>query len=199
MTDQDVKDYYELLQISPNADPDTVTRVFRLLAQRYHPDHPETGNEGRFREILEAYGVLNDPVQRAQYDVLYGLQRRDRWRLVAEGAQVAGDFAAERQIRFFTLEILYSRRRLEPHRPGLLLPDIADLLGCPVEHLEFTVWYLVQKGLAAKSDQAMFSITAGGVDVLEEQRLFQVRNPMRQLSEGSERRTGQERRHTPRV
>ena len=38
-------DYYEVLQISPNADPDTVTRVFRLLARRLHPDQAETGNE----------------------------------------------------------------------------------------------------------------------------------------------------------
>lgn len=199
MNDQDVKDYYELLQISPNADHDTVTRVFRLLAQRYHPDHPETGNEERFREILEAYGVLNDPVQRAQFDVLYGLQRRDRWRLVAEGAQVAGDYAAERQTRLMLLDILYTRRRLEPHRPGLLLPDLADLLGRPIEHLEFTSWYLVQKGLATRSDQSQLSITVAGVDVLEEHRLVQGRSPMRQLSEGADRRTGDERRQTPRV
>ena len=32
-------DYYEVLQISPNADPDTVHRVYRLLAQRFHPDN----------------------------------------------------------------------------------------------------------------------------------------------------------------
>ena len=71
-------DYYELLQISPNADPDTVTRVFRLLAQRYHPDHPDTGNESMFREILSAYAVLSDPEKRASYDVHHGAIRRDR-------------------------------------------------------------------------------------------------------------------------
>ena len=36
-------DYYETLQISPNADPDTIHRVYRLLAQRFHPDTQETG------------------------------------------------------------------------------------------------------------------------------------------------------------
>ena len=40
-----VVDYYEILQISPNAEPETVHRVFRLLAQRCHPDNAETGNE----------------------------------------------------------------------------------------------------------------------------------------------------------
>ena len=62
-------DYYEALQISPNADPDTIQRVFRLLAQRFHPDNQETGNESRFRLLHEAYVTLNDPEKRAQYDV----------------------------------------------------------------------------------------------------------------------------------
>src|SRR4051794_41349659 len=59
-------DYYEALQISPNADPDTIQRVFRLLAQRFHPDNQETGDEGRFRLLHEAYLTLNDPERRAQ-------------------------------------------------------------------------------------------------------------------------------------
>ena len=41
-------DYYELLQISPKAEPDTIHRVFRLLAQRFHPDNQETGSEAAF-------------------------------------------------------------------------------------------------------------------------------------------------------
>ena len=44
-------DYYEVLQISPNAEPETVHRVFRLLAQRFHPDNAETGNEAQFRTL----------------------------------------------------------------------------------------------------------------------------------------------------
>ena len=35
--------YYELLQINPNAEPDTIHRVFRFLAARFHPDNPESG------------------------------------------------------------------------------------------------------------------------------------------------------------
>jgi curved DNA-binding protein CbpA len=58
-------DHYETLQISPNADPDTIHRVYRLLAQRYHPDNQETGDEKRFREINEAYAVLSDASNRA--------------------------------------------------------------------------------------------------------------------------------------
>ncbi len=47
-------DYYERLQISANAEPDTIHRVYRLLAPRFHPDNLETGDESRFRSITEA-------------------------------------------------------------------------------------------------------------------------------------------------
>ena len=37
-----------------------------MLAQRYHPDNKDTGDERRFREIQEAYSVLTDPEKRAR-------------------------------------------------------------------------------------------------------------------------------------
>ena len=40
-----VADYYEVLRIIPKADPDMIHRVYRLLAQRYHPDNTATGDE----------------------------------------------------------------------------------------------------------------------------------------------------------
>ena len=62
-------DHYETLQINANAEPETVHRVYRLLAQRYHPDNKDTGDATRFRALTEAYEVLSDPEQRAKYDV----------------------------------------------------------------------------------------------------------------------------------
>ena len=44
MPTNNTADHYEVLQISPNAEPDTVHRVYRLLAQRLHPDNAQTGN-----------------------------------------------------------------------------------------------------------------------------------------------------------
>ena len=38
--------------------------VYRLLAQRFHPDNHETGSEAKFRQIHEAYSVLSDPEKR---------------------------------------------------------------------------------------------------------------------------------------
>ena len=38
------QDYYEVLQLSPKADQETIDRVYRMLVKRYHPDNQETGN-----------------------------------------------------------------------------------------------------------------------------------------------------------
>jgi DnaJ-class molecular chaperone len=61
-------DYYEVLQISPNADSETIHRVYRMMATRFHPDNPRTGNTEAFLLLKRAYQVLADPEQRAQYD-----------------------------------------------------------------------------------------------------------------------------------
>ena len=41
-------DYYEFLQISPNAQPVTITRVYRFLASRLHPDNPANSATRKF-------------------------------------------------------------------------------------------------------------------------------------------------------
>jgi curved DNA-binding protein CbpA len=160
-------DYYEILQISPNAEPETVHRVFRLLAQRYHPDNADTGNEAHFRTLNEAYRVLSDPEQRARYDIVHTRVRQERWRLVASGADSENNFDAERGIRLTVLEVLYTRRRLELDSPGLSPLDLEKLTGRAREHLEFTIWYLVQKKFVTRSDGAMLQITVEGVEYLE--------------------------------
>src|SRR5580765_6002606 len=61
-------DHYEVLQISPNADSETIRRVYRMQAQRFHPDNLDTGNAETFRRISDAYEVLIDPQRRSAYD-----------------------------------------------------------------------------------------------------------------------------------
>ena len=161
-------DFYETLQISPSAEPDTVHRVYRLLAQRYHPDNAETGNAGRFKQIAEAYRVLGDPAERARYDAVYGRQREARWRLANMSNIADADFDGELQMRIAVLEVLCTKRRTEPEAPALFQNEIEKLTGSPREHLEFTIWYLVQKKLVQRTDSSMLAVTADGIDWLEE-------------------------------
>ncbi len=157
-----------MLQISPNADLDTVQRVYRLLAQRFHPDNTETGDATRFRHVHDAYAVLSDPEKRAQYDIVHHRQTQDRWRLVSTGAQTEDSFEGERLARLTVLEVLYARRRLEPREPGIFDLDFESVLGQPREHLEFTFWYLLAKNLVRRGDQSRLLITPEGVDYLEQ-------------------------------
>ncbi len=64
------RDYYEVLGVSRNASPDDIKRAFRKLAAKYHPDaNPGDGTaEEQFKEINEAYQVLQDPEKRSRYD-----------------------------------------------------------------------------------------------------------------------------------
>src|SRR5450759_3405740 len=62
------RDYYEVLQISRKADIETIHRVYRMMATRFHPDNPITGNTETFLLLKRAYNVLADPQRRAIYD-----------------------------------------------------------------------------------------------------------------------------------
>ena len=48
-------DYYEVMQVSQRAESATISRVFRHLAKRYHPDNQETGNRELFDQLAEAW------------------------------------------------------------------------------------------------------------------------------------------------
>src|SRR6266496_2706165 len=168
MPEDRTEDYYDVLQVSPSAEPETIIRVYRMLAQRYHPDNQKTGNDSRFRAITEAYTILSDPEKRARYDVGYQQQRKDRWRLVANGAQVENDFEMEQIVRLTVLEALYTKRRLEPTSPGIPYREFEGLTSRPREHLEFTVWYLLQKKFVEYDDKMRMHLTVEGAEYLEQ-------------------------------
>lgn len=65
-----MKDYYQILEITPEAGEEEIRRSYRRLAMQYHPDrNPDKPDaEEKFKEIAEAYGVLTDSVKRRQYD-----------------------------------------------------------------------------------------------------------------------------------
>ena len=95
MSSTDFVDYYELLQVSPSADEDTIQRVFRHLAKKFHPDHAQSPDEEKFRQLVEAHRVLTNPEARAGYDATYQEYWNRKWKLVSE----SGDSKAFNQDR----------------------------------------------------------------------------------------------------
>ena len=164
-------DLYEILQISPNADIETIERVYRLLAKRYHPDNPQTGDLERFRVITDAYYIIHDPEKRAAYDVQYEGERAVQWQIFGETSP-SDDIETDRRIQQGILSLLYTRRRREPANPEMGSVEIERLLGVPEQHLEFHIWYLKEKGWIERSDTGKFAISVSGVEAVIEKNLF---------------------------
>ena len=160
-------DYYELLQLSPNADVETIERVFRHLAQKYHPDHAESANKDRFVQILEAHQVLADPEARAGYDVRYQDYWQRKWKLASVASDMS-DLGDDKQTRERLLSLLYVQRRRNMQNPGLGEFEIARLLTIPVELVEFHLWYVRTKGWVERLGTGHLAITAEGVDQVEQ-------------------------------
>lgn len=65
----DVEDLYDVLQISPRAEPEVIEAAFRRLARKYHPDTTvESASSERMKALSHAYETLSDPTRRAAYD-----------------------------------------------------------------------------------------------------------------------------------
>jgi hypothetical protein len=161
------EDFYEILQVSPKADFDTIHRIYRMLAQRYHPDHKVTGDETKFHRLLHAYEILSNPEKRAAYDVQLSGRKRQHWNTFRN--QQEGDgIGAERRKRSLILSVMYRKRQRTPEQPFVSAHELEQVLGIEKEHLEFTFWYLREKGFAIRSDNGRYSITAAGVEAYEE-------------------------------
>ncbi len=159
-------DYYELMQISPTAEEDTITRVFRLLAARYHPDNLQTGDNDTFLLLKTAFDTLSDPVKRAVYDTEYHFRQTEPMPVFEMKEFVVGiDVEVNRRLGILCL--LYNRRRVNPDKPCLSLLEFEQMMRIPREHLVFTIWYLKEKRLLRTESNADFELTADGAEFVE--------------------------------
>ena len=163
MNNDQNRDLYEILEVSPNASQETIERMFRYFAQRYHPDRESTGDADRFRQVVKAYDTLKEPESRAAYDSRHQTNFDYQWSLVEE----AGDhdnFANDSIIQERVLSVLYTKRKRDPREPGLGAIHLERLTGCPQEMLDFHLWYLKDKGWIMRMENGSLAITADGVD-----------------------------------
>lgn len=161
--------YYELLQINPNAEPDTIHRVFRFLAGRFHPDNPDTGDADKFFILKQAYDVLSNPALRAEYDAVCEREEAEPDPL-SNSIDFMDSMDGELNRRLALLALLYYRRRTNPTMPSVSLGEVEEKMGFPRDYLEFTTWYLTRKGYITRADNSAFTLTAEGVDFVETQR-----------------------------
>jgi curved DNA-binding protein CbpA len=166
-------DYYEILQLSPKADQETIERVYRPLAKRYHPDNKHTGDDHKFNLLMEAYRALSDPEKRAAYDAQYESASAREWALLLQTPPSEG---ADEDQRIYqaVLSILYTARRREANHAAVGVVYLEKMLGVPEKHLEFHIWYLKEKKWIERNEDGGFVITAIGVDeVIKDNLLLQ--------------------------
>jgi curved DNA-binding protein CbpA len=71
-------DYYDLLEVSPDASLAQIKRAYRRLVRKHHPDITKQPHDTHIKRLNEAYSILGDRVKRAQYD----LQRLEEQRMI---------------------------------------------------------------------------------------------------------------------
>lgn len=190
-----VTNHYEFLQISPKAQAETIQRVYRFLAARYHPDNPETGDPEKFLLLNQAYDVLSKPESRARYDE--SLKKEPpQPSTVFESVDFLDGVEGEVNRRLAVLALLYRKCRSNVNSPQVSLLDLEAQMGFPREYLDFTIWYLRSKKLVKQEDNAELTLTCLGVDYVEEnfERLPLLRKLLgagTQSSAGSQAQTGE--------
>jgi curved DNA-binding protein len=170
MREESFIDYYEILQVSPKADRETILRVYRLLAKRYHPDNKKTGDVRKFDELTKAYRTLSDPEIRAGYDAKYDSESARQWSVFSDNLPSEG---AEEDQRIYQtiLSILYNARRRDGDNPGVGVFQLEKMLDVPEKYLEFHIWYLKEKGWIQRVENGGWAISASGVDTVIEYKL----------------------------
>ena len=165
-------DYYELLQLSPNADHAAIHVMHYHLTEKYHPDNKETGDVQKHRAILQAYKVLGGSESRAQYDLGYYKHQNStsssfQKHPAARAVEAEGGVEMERARRQGILFLLYQKRMKEMTKPNLTMRDFEAMLGCPKETLEFTIWYLKENDYLRPGDNGTYAISVKGVESYE--------------------------------
>jgi hypothetical protein len=166
--DSSEPDHYEILRLSQGADEESIQRVYRTLAKRFHPDNLETGDSHAFLRVNQAWRILSDPAKRARYDEecrQASGNGHPRFRLRSK--EFFQGLKGEQNRRIAILCLLYRKRTIDYQYPGLSLLEIERLTGFTREEIGFALWYLREKQMAVMSDDTNYCIACGGVDYVE--------------------------------
>ena len=149
-----MKDYYEILQVSPNAEPEVIAAAYRRLARKYHPDaYAAADATDRMKELNEAYEVLGDPPRRAEYDRIRSYARAGVRRAEREDPKPPPrEEPAEPPKAARTVTLEPSTLRAAPVVFGLLGLGVAIGIG---------VWVAV--GAANKDEETSLGGATGGL------------------------------------
>ena len=160
------QDHYSILGVEPRATPEAIQIAYTRLAQKYHPNTPQSGDQDKFDSINLAYEVLSDPGLRLEFDNVKGLDQDDS-NLMFAGLEFFDSLGRQAGLRAAILCVLYDRRRKKPSKPSLSMRHIEGIVHATNDELLFSLFYLKQRGLVVGDDKSNLQITVDGMDFLE--------------------------------
>lgn len=87
---------YDVLGVEPSAPPEKIRAIYRLRSRATHPRRPGEGDPDRQRLLNEAYEILGDPNQRADYNQAQGISSKPR--ALRPGASIFAEVAVSKRI-----------------------------------------------------------------------------------------------------
>src|SRR5688500_15100621 len=124
-----MRDYYDVLGVSPDAGAEERKRAYRQLARRYHPDISGADRGTAFLELARAYDVLREPSRRRRYDA--GLSQV--WRPGTDPEPGRSWFADEVAIDFPSVASVLDRMRDAFFTPEPVVTLSAQIVLTPRE------------------------------------------------------------------
>ena len=144
------RNYYEVLGVPFDADPKAITKAYRELAKRYHPDlnSGDAAAAERMKEINESYEVLGNAGRRKEYDLIVGASAR------ADAARRSNEIhRTEEENRAKTAGREETARRAKRQRVGLIAITLLVFMG--VAAWFFVPKYLIYDEQLVTSDKAV--------------------------------------------
>ena len=155
------QDHYAVLEIDYKSDAGMIQHSYTKLAQKYHRDNTETGDEEKFAAVNLAYEVLSDPALKADFDKIKGINQEGA-AVIFSGVGFFGALAREASLRAAIMCVLYDRRRLRPFTPSLSMRILEGMMEASTEELSFALWYLKQRSFATDDD---FPVLPSVIDI----------------------------------
>jgi curved DNA-binding protein CbpA len=145
-----LKDYYEILQIQPNAKQEDIKKAYRKLALQYHPDTAtENYHQQLFLEIKEAYDVLSDVKRRQAYHY------KKFYKQVNQEAIVTADFIAQQAKQLAAFVAILDPYRIDYEQLNGLITQLLSTANIrlleksdthlrkqTIQHLQASIWHL---------------------------------------------------------
>lgn len=163
------QDHYAVLGVQRDATSGAIAAAYHALANKYHPNTPRTGDRAMFAKLNLAYETLSDPAARAEYDKLTSpaVVEREAPRFTGEG--FFSRLRLENHRRLAALCVLYDHRQKNPARPTMTFRELEPLMTLDADELNFSLWFLRQRGYVMIDDKSSIQITVDGMEHLERQ------------------------------